>query len=191
MRCRAESFLPGFGPQNGDIAHGGDHTVGKRKGTRPFDPKQALHVVMRSSRAHGQWSMLDFKHCQHIHEFTNRLARRWGIRIYRYANVGNHIHLLIRARSRRALQRYLRELAGGIAVIVTGARKGDSLEKNAQQRGFWDHLLFTRIVHFGRDFKGVCNYLIKNLFEAAGVPMKKLLAQGYRIMSIAAVADTS
>jgi len=191
MRARLQSFLPGLNPKNGDIAYGGDHTAGKRKETRPFDSKQALHVVMRSSRAHGSWSMLHLKHCQNIHEFTHKLAERWGVRIYRYANVGNHIHLLIRARSRPVLQRYLRELAGGIAVIVTGARKSASLSKNKTGRGFWDHLLFSRIVYFGRDFKGVCVYLIKNLFEASGVPMKMLLAQGYRILSIADLADTS
>jgi hypothetical protein len=39
-------------------------------------------------------------------------------------------------------------------------------------------------VSFGRDFKGMERYLIKNLFEAAGVPMKKLISQGFRILLI-------
>ncbi len=128
--------------------------------------------------------MLHPKHCDHIYDFTEALAKRWGVRLYRYANVGNHIHLLIRVPSRIIWKRFLRELAGGIAIIVTGAKKGASLNKNETGRSFWDHLTFTRIVHFGRDFKGMGRYLIKNLFEAAGVPMKALLAQGYRIMRI-------
>lgn len=78
----------------------------------------------------------------------------------------------------------MRQLAGGIALIVTGAKKGAALTKNEADRGFWDHLAFTRIVRFGSDFEGVARYLIQNLFEAAGVPMKKLLAQGYRILTI-------
>ena len=191
MRVPKESFLPGFNPRRADIAHGGDHTKGKRKERRPFDPKQALHVVLRSSKARGHWSMLNRRHSQPIHDFTHGLADRFGVRIYCYANVGNHIHLLIRAKSRPVLQRFLRELAGAIAIIVTGAKKGASLVKNNQDRGFWDHLLFTRIVAFGRDFKGMRSYLIKNLFEAAGVPMKKLLAQGYRIMTIEKDAEIS
>ena len=128
--------------------------------------------------------MLNPAHCDRIHDFTAAVASRWGIRIYRYANVGNHIHLLIRVPSRAAWQRFLRELAGGIAIIVTGAKKGCALDKNSSQRGFWDYLAFTRIVSFGRDFSGVARYLVKNLFEGAGIPMKRLLAQGLRILTI-------
>lgn len=128
--------------------------------------------------------MLHPKHCNSIHRFTENLAEHWGVRLYRYANVGNHIHLLVKVPSRAVWQRFLRELAGGIAVIVTGAKKGSPLPRNETGRGFWDHLAFTRIVHFGRDFRNVGRYVIKNLFEGAGVPMKRLLAQGYRILSV-------
>ncbi len=183
MRIKAQSLLPGFNSKTVDISHGGDHTKSKRKTCRPIDPKQALHVVLRSSMARGLNSMLHPKHCDHIYHFTNDLAKRYGVRLYRYANVGNHIHLLIKVPSRIIWQRFLRELSGGIAIIVTGARKGDSRVKNESGRSFWDHLAFTRIVHFGRDFRGMGRYLIKNLFEAAGVPMKALLAQGYRILA--------
>lgn len=128
--------------------------------------------------------MLHPDFCNPIHRFTEKIAKRWGIRLYRYANVGNHIHLLIRVPSRATWQRFMRELSGGIALIVTGARKGSALTRNESGRGFWDHLAFTRIVHFGRDFENMGRYLIKNLFESLGVPMKKLLAQGFRILTI-------
>lgn len=128
--------------------------------------------------------MLHPKHCDHIHDATRAVARRWGIRIYRYANVGNHIHLLIRVPSRSAWRSFLRQLAGGIALIVTGAKKGAPLTKNEADRGFWDHLAFTRIVRFGQDYRGVALYLIQNLFEVAGVPVKKLLAEGARMMTV-------
>ena len=184
MRARNESFLPGFNSRSAAISHGGELTQGKRKAARPIDPKQALHVVLRSSKAHGELSMLHPKHCTHVHHVTQKLAQRWGISLYRYANVGNHIHLLIKVPSRAVWQRFLRELTGAIAIIVTGAKKGAALKQNNTGRGFWDHLAFTRIVHFGRDFKNVGRYLIKNLFEAAGIPMKKLLEKGYLVCSI-------
>jgi REP element-mobilizing transposase RayT len=181
---KKESFLPGFNTKTLDVSHGGDLGRGKRKTARPIDPKQALHVVLRSSIARGERSMLRPQYCQSIHDFTHRLAEHWGVRIYRFANVGNHIHLLIKVPSRAIWRRFIRELSGGIAIIVTGARKGAALDKNADGRGFWDKLVFTRIVKFGRDFVGVKLYLAKNLFEAAGIPMKKLLAQGYKLISI-------
>ena len=76
---------------------------------------------------------------------------------------------LARIRSeKKRRQSFLRELTGSIAIIVTGAKKGAALAQNKS----------------GRDFKNVGRYLIKNLFEAAGIPMKKLLAQGYRVCRI-------
>jgi REP element-mobilizing transposase RayT len=184
VRQRKESFLPGFNQGNISESHGGELGKGRRKSRRPIDPKQALHVVLRSSRARGEYSMLRSKNCNAIHRFTEELAQKWGVKLYRYANVGNHIHLLIKVPSRAVWQRFLRELTGGIAIIVTGAKKGYALKPNETGRGFWDHLAFTRIVHFGRDFAGVSCYVIKNLFEASGVPMKRLLGQGYRLLTV-------
>ncbi|MGK5083874.1 transposase [Bdellovibrionota bacterium FG-1] len=181
MRLKKESYLPGFNSKTASISHGGEHALGKRKTVRPIDPKQALHVVLRSSQARGALSMLHPRHCNLIEEFARQLAKHWGVRLYRYANVGNHIHLLIRVPSRAVWKRFLREFAGGIALIVTGAKKGAALARNKTGRGFWDHLAFSRIVQFGRDFEGMGRYLIKNLFEASGIPMKKLLARGYRV----------
>jgi hypothetical protein len=69
-------------------------------------------------------------------------------------------------------------------LSLPAQKKGSALKPNETGRGFWDSLAFTRIVHFGRDFAGVARYVIKNLFEAAGVPMKKLLGQGFRILTV-------
>jgi hypothetical protein len=120
-----------------------------------------------------------------------KTAKRWGIRVFRYANVGNHIHLLIQVPTREAWKRFSKELSGGIAQIVTGARKGMAVERAqtpslpvSARRAFWDHLLFTRIVRLGRDFNGLCRYIVKNLFEASGVPMRRLLAQGQRVLLV-------
>lgn len=190
MRAKKDSYLPGFNKAAG-ASHGGELSRGKRKTFRPIDPKQALHVVLRSSKARGSLSMLHPKHCNHIETFVRETAKRWGVRVYRFANVGNHIHLLIQVPTREAWKRFSKELSGGIAQIVTGAKKGMGLLRNADhsipesaKRGFWDHLVFTRIVSFGRDFQGMARYLIKNLFEAAGVPMKRLLSQGTRVVLV-------
>jgi REP element-mobilizing transposase RayT len=171
-----QPFLPGFKFSN-VTAHGGESAHGKRKTMRPLDPKQAVHLILKSSRALGPHSMLSPRHCNRIETLAHNLAKKWGIRIYRYANVGNHLHFLVKSRTRRAWRAFLRELSGSIAILVTGARKG-------QAEKFWDQLAFTRIVKFGRDFNGVALYLIGNIFEAMGVPLKKLKAQGYRLVTI-------
>jgi REP element-mobilizing transposase RayT len=173
VKIKKESLLPGLKLPFATTAHGGELAKGKRKTFRPIDPKQALHLVLRSSQATGPQSMLAKPHYQAIHDFVHRSAKRLGIKIYQFSNVGNHLHLLLKAPSRILFQRFLRQIAGGIAMRMTGAKKGNALAKNETQRGFWDYLAFTRIIRFGRDFENVAEYLIKNLFEGAGVPMKK------------------
>jgi REP element-mobilizing transposase RayT len=183
MRIKKESLLPGLKLPSASTAHGGELSKGKRKTFRPLDPKQALHVVLRSTRATGTQSMLHPRNRQPIQDFTQKIAQKLGVKIYQFSNVGNHLHLLIKFSSRAIWKRFLRELAGGIAMIVTGAKKGIACPKNESQRGFWDFLAFTRIVKFGRDFENLCEYLLKNLAEAAGVPMKKLLAKKLSLSS--------
>jgi REP element-mobilizing transposase RayT len=173
MRIKKESFLPGLKLNTASRTHGGDLAKGKRKTARPVDPKQALHIVMRSSQARGEHSMLHPRHYQHVHDFTYQIAKKLGVKIHQFANVGNHLHLLIRFSSRALLKSFLREIAGGIAMIITGAKKGNGRAQNQNNRSFWDQLAFTRIVQLGRDFENVIEYLIKNLAEGAGVPMKK------------------
>lgn len=184
-------YLPGLNRKTESKAHGGDHAKGKRKERRPFRPNQALHVVLRSSKARGQLSMLHPNHCNHVRKHLDSVKKRWGVAVYRYANVGNHLHLLIRCRSRESWQGFIRELAGGIAMIVTGARKGNALLRaksevlpESAKRGFWDHLVFTRIVSFGRDFDSVARYVCTNLWESFGVPLRRYLRRGFRILDV-------
>jgi hypothetical protein len=76
--------------------------------------------------------------------------------IYEFANAGNHLHLLIRAKCRFALQDFLRAFAGVVARLITGARKGRPIGK------FWDFLAYSRVVTWGRDFFGVRAYIVQN-----------------------------
>jgi hypothetical protein len=45
---------------------------------------------------------------------------------------------------------------------VTKAKKGKKKGK------FWDALSFTRVIHWGRDFKDLTTYFIKNEIESFG-----------------------
>lgn len=184
-------LLPGLNGRTKKNAFGGELRKGMRKVRRPFDSKQALHVVLRSSKARGELSMLHPRHCNHVRDLVDRLKKRWNIRLYRYANVGNHLHLLVRAKNRADWQGFIRELAGGIAMIVTGAKKGNALNRaksteapDSAKRGFWDHLVYTRIVSWRQDFNNVAEYVCKNIWEGAGIPIRRLLENGFKILEI-------
>jgi len=82
-----------------------------------------MHIVLRSSRARGEWSMLTPRNRKRIEDFAYKAAKKHGVRLYRFANVGNHLHLLVKTRTRTAFQRFLKDVAGTVAILVTGAKK--------------------------------------------------------------------
>ena len=147
--------------------HGGNLRKGKRKEYRPIDTRTYLHVTMRSTRARGTYSLLTPKNRHHVKEILKKSAQRHKVEIYRFVNVGNHLHLILKARERKAIQNFLRQATGHIAQVITGALKGKSKGK------FWDHLAYSRIVRWGRDFVGLHKYFLKNLAEALGVKVGK------------------
>src|SRR5260370_6293633 len=119
-------------------AHGGDVRRGLRKLERPVSTRRPMHVVLASRRAVGSWSLL--QHRKAVREALRQMAGRFGIRIYDFANVGTHLHLLVRARRRDAFQAFLRSFAGIVARRVTGARRGRPIGR------FFSDLAWSRVV---------------------------------------------
>src|SRR3954447_6125406 len=78
--------------------HGGSIGVGRRKVARPVATRRPIHVVLRSTRATGAWSLRRRTTDAHIRTTMRALAQRYGVRIYELANAGNHLHLLLRAK---------------------------------------------------------------------------------------------
>jgi REP element-mobilizing transposase RayT len=157
---RQLSFLP-----KTELSHGGDTREGRRKIRRPFDPKRAMHITLRSQRARGEWSMLKQQNKNRVIQILDEASRKYDVRVHRFANVGNHLHLLISARSRKEFQGFLRVLAGQIAFVITGAKKGTP----AKGGKFWDKLAYSRVVAGGRDFVNVSRYVSKNIWESLGI----------------------
>jgi len=71
---------------------------------------------------------------------------------------------LIQGRKREGIQNFFRVLSGQLAEHVTKARKGMPFKGK-----FWDRLLYSRIVEWGREFVSVCKYILQNELEANGV----------------------
>ena len=151
--------------------HGGAVRRGRRKLERPVSVRRPMHVVMTSQRARGPWSLR--KHERAVREALRAMARRFGIRVYDFANVGTHLHLLVRARHREAFQAFLRSFAGVVARRVTGARRGQPSGR------FFSGLAWSRVVAWGRDYLGVRHYVFRNEIEGTSGPrVRRALEEG-------------
>jgi REP element-mobilizing transposase RayT len=141
---------------------------GNAKTARPLSTKQAMHVVLRSSQATGEWSLRSLKNQKMVERTLRNLARRYGIKIYEFANVGNHLHLLIKLRKRYTFTPFIRALSGIIALKVTGTSKLEKLENK-----FWDYRPWTRIVEWKKAYTVARDYVIQNHLEAIGFILHK------------------
>lgn len=169
--------------QEGKVrAFGGSLVRGNPRERRPISLKRPLHLVMRSSLARGDRSFLLPKRARRIRAIVDRAASRHGVKLYRFANSGNHLHLVVLPRSRAAFQGFIRSVTGLIARATLGVERGHAKGMKGSRRSdqvrskrvkFWDARPFTRIIEWGRDYKRVSAYLRQNVLEAFGfIPYK-------------------
>jgi REP element-mobilizing transposase RayT len=139
---------------------GGSLLKGNPKGRRPYHSGVALHVVLRSSRAKGPLSL--HRRYKAIRRLICKQADTFGVKLYRVANSGNHIHLLLRpSAERKEFANFMRAISGLIARLILKAERG-----NKKGIKFWDARPFSRIVNWGKSF-GICvRYVEKNILEA-------------------------
>jgi REP element-mobilizing transposase RayT len=130
-----------------DKSFGGELLKGKRKSARPLCTKRTIHLVMRAEEP-----KLKRRECE-VREIITKAAKRWGVRIYKWAIAGDHIHLLIRIPTRRAYRYFIQRISGAISLKI-GIK--------------WMFRPFTRVVEWGRAFKRAKNYITMNFYEAQG-----------------------
>ena len=100
------------------------------KEKRPLSSKHPMHVVLRSSKATGEYSMLRSKYKKQIDMIIRKQAKLRGIKIIDMVNVGNHIHLFLRFRAcndtvlRKLFNGFIRAISGLIARLVLGVERG-------------------------------------------------------------------
>jgi REP element-mobilizing transposase RayT len=132
-----------------------------------------MHLTLHSQKARGAWSLR--RNDRAVRDALSACARQAGIRVYDFANVGSHLHLLVRARQRGAFQAFLRSFAGIVARRVTGATRGRPLQNGP----FWSALAWSRVVEWGRDYVSVRHYIHLNRIEAThGRAARRALEQG-------------
>jgi len=152
------------------LEHGGSLRKNRRKIARPFCAKRPIHVTMRSSRARGAWSFLHRSNKGIVHLLVLDTAERYDIRIHKWQNVGNHLHLVVQATSRKLFQSFLRVLPQRIVFAVTGTRKNNPIGR------FFDEIAHSRVVNWGQEFQTVLNYVWKNTLEALGFSRSEISA---------------
>ncbi len=159
-----------FGPEV-EAQHGGPTRSGQRKTSRPLEPTLPLYLALRSSRARGKWSLQRPTTEARIQEILRELSQRHGVKVFEYANGGDQLHLLLRAKSRPGFQAFLRAFAGLTARLVTGAKKGKPSGK------FWDALTYSRVLAWGKEFDSMRELFGKGdlaALEPLARPKKKL-----------------
>ncbi len=141
---------------------GGSSLKGNPKVKRPFSKKHCIHLILKSSRAKGRCSFLHVKNKKTIDALVRRLAKKCGVQIKDYVNVGNHLHILFKCSHRIYMIRFLKSVAGLIPRKILNCEKGSELGYS-----FWDARPFTKIIALGyRPFQVIRKYFDKNRTQA-------------------------
>ena len=102
----------------GKTFFGGKLLYKKRKSKRPLAYKRALHVVLRSSRAGGQYSFLRPKNRVFIEKLLVQTAARFRVKLHRKAIAGNHLHLIILCSDKDSYHGFISVVSGRLASHV-------------------------------------------------------------------------
>lgn len=86
------------------------------------------------------------------------LSRKWGIKVIQFANVGNHLHLVVRIGHRRTYKPFICALTGAIAHRLKG-----NIKK------FWDYRPFSRVIYGFNAWLSMRDYMVVNQLEGGGV----------------------
>ena len=155
------------------------------KTKRPISTSQAIHLVLKSQCAVDKHSMLHHYNAKKIESIILSQSKRWGIRIYHYVNVGNHLHLVIKLNNRRSFNPFIRVITGLIARHVLNAERGSS--KNIQ---FWAARPFTRLISWGKDYLNINKYMKKNKDQTKEHLAKKyFVAWGFDIINTRSILN--
>ena len=157
---------------------GGSHLKGNPKVGRRLSTKEPIHLVLKSERAFGPQSMLQKYNVGKIDKLVRRQAAVFGLKIYHFVNVGNHLHLVIRLHDVKLFAKFIRAITGLIARHVLHQERGQGLKfsKTAIPRKasprcrkkFWVARPFTRLIAWGCDYKNITRYMAKNRNQAKG-----------------------
>lgn len=141
---------------------GGELLKGNPRKARPLDSKLPILLTLRAKK-----SVLRLpKTFGAVEAIIQKTAKKYGVTIYKDANVGNHLHLVIHV-NKWHWAKFIRELTGRIAQVLKDM--GIKIEK-----GFWLYRPHTRIVRgWQKAFRIALDYVELNILEAEGFISRK------------------
>jgi REP element-mobilizing transposase RayT len=141
---------------------GGAALKGNPRSARPLDSKLPVHLTLRAKK-----SVLRLpKTFGLVENLIDQISKKYGVKIFKRANVGNHLHLVIQVKT-ALWARFIRELTGRIAQIIK--ELGLAVES-----GFWLYRPHTRIVRsWKKAFQTALAYVELNRLEAEGFINRK------------------
>ena len=154
----------------------GGELLKTRKGRstgRPLSTKDSMHLVLRSTKARGDWSFKKQGNEKKIRGIVEKFSVKYGVKVLSLGNVGNHLHFHIKLTHRAGYKPFIRAVTAAIAMAVTGTSRWTS--KNQTKNGggkrlkFWDYRPFTRVVQSFRAFLTLKDYIEVNQLEGLGV----------------------
>src|SRR5687768_16091684 len=92
----------------GRTIHGGARSKHHRKAARPLDTNKWIHLVLKSDKAEGPFSLLLPRNQSYIQEVIEAKAKEFEIQVPEYVNAGNQLHLKIKISSRKNFQKFLK-----------------------------------------------------------------------------------
>jgi hypothetical protein len=147
-------------------AYGGEllKTRNGRSHGRPLSTKATMHLVLRSSKAKGKMSFRNFK--KEITQILEKFGTKFGVKVVRFANVGNHLHLQIKLSNRFTYKPFIRAVTAAIAMKVSGVNRWSPKPKSKEK--FWDLRPFSRVIESFKAFLNLRDYIEINQLEGFG-----------------------
>lgn len=160
LRKKQQEFA-GKSFQKREDGFGGATLKGNPKTNRPLESKMPIHLTMRARK-----SVLRLpKTFEVVNRTVYAVARKHGVKIYKFANVGNHLHMAIKIPHVRRWAAFIRELTGRLALVCRHFR---------DYKSFWLYRPHTRIVRgWKKAFRIVKDYIDLNIWEAEGFISRK------------------
>ena len=141
---------------------------------RTLDDRYTTHLVLRSSRAQGQWAFTRKENRQKIKRILSKFCLKYEMQLHALGIVGNHLHIHLKIGNQKLYNAFIRAITSALAMAITGVSRWNkkalipSKWAEIQRRPFWDHRPYTKIVYSIAQFLNLKNYIEINQIEGLG-----------------------